>query len=267
MRLGALRGLSRTLCVQRYRVVGQRAEHLGLHRDRLPLAARLEDRKVRYLDARAADRALGSRYRPAMPRNASVAAAQYAGPALVLSFIIAAAGCALAGLCYAEFAAATPVSGSAYSYTYATLGEAMAWFVGWFVGWNLILEYLFAVATVSVGWSAYVSSLLAQFGIHIPSALSNAPFVQAAPDSFSVVRSGAILNVPAVLIVVALAIVCYVGAIFWEMTTDSGCASTCAGLLRASGSWITRQEFGSTKVTCSRNSRSPTLTVIHSGTT
>src|SRR6185437_10577881 len=224
---------------------------------------RLEDRKVRYLDARAADRALGSRDRPAMPRNASVAAAQYAGPALVLSFIIAAAGCALAGLCYAEFAAAIPVSGSAYSYTYATLGEAMAWFVGW----NLILEYLFAVATVSVGWSAYVSSLLAQFGIHIPSALSNAPFVQAAPDSFSVVRSGAILNVPAVLIVVALAIVCYVGAIFREMTTDSGCASTCAGLPRASGSWITRQKFGSTKVTCSRNSRSPTLTVIHSGTT
>src|SRR6185437_6704581 len=103
------------------------------------------------------------------PRNASVAAAQYAGPALVLSFIIAAAGCALAGLCYAEFAAAIPVSGSAYSYTYATLGEAMAWFLGW----NLILEYLFAVATVSVGWSAYVSSLLAQFGIHIPSALAD----------------------------------------------------------------------------------------------
>jgi basic amino acid/polyamine antiporter, APA family len=136
-----------------------------------------------------------------------VAAAQYAGPALVLSFIIAGAGCALAGLCYAEFAAMIPVSGSAYSYTYATLGEAMAWFIGW----NLILEYLFAVATVSVGWSAYVSSLLGQFGIHIPSALANAPFVQTAPDSFSVMRSGAIFNVPAMLIVAALATVCFIG--------------------------------------------------------
>ncbi|MHB8813203.1 MAG: amino acid permease [Steroidobacteraceae bacterium] len=136
-----------------------------------------------------------------------VAAAQYAGPALVLSFLIAGAGCALAGLCYAEFAAMIPVSGSAYSYTYATLGEAMAWFIGW----NLILEYLFAAATVSVGWSAYVSSLLGQFGIPIPSALANAPFVQTAPDSFSVMRSGAIFNVPAMLIVAALAAVCFIG--------------------------------------------------------
>ena len=136
-----------------------------------------------------------------------VAAAQYAGPAVVLSFIIAGVGCAFAGLCYAEFAAMIPASGSAYSYTYVTIGEAMAWFIGW----NLVLEYLFALATVSVGWSAYVSSLLAQFGVHIPSALSNAPFVQAEPESFAVVRSGAILNVPAILIVAALATVAYVG--------------------------------------------------------
>ncbi len=136
-----------------------------------------------------------------------VAAAQHAGPALVLSFIVAGIGCALAGLCYAEFAAMVPVSGSAYSYTYATLGEGIAWFIGW----NLILEYLFAVATVSVGWSGYVNRLLLEFGLHIPYALSHAPFMQAAPDSFSVAHSGAILNVPAVLIVAALATICYIG--------------------------------------------------------
>ena len=136
-----------------------------------------------------------------------VAAAQHAGPALVLSFIVAGLGCAFAGLCYAEFAAMVPVSGSAYSYTYATLGEGIAWFIGW----NLILEYLFAVATVSVGWSGYVNRLLSEFGVHIPYALSHAPFMQAAPDSFSVMHSGAILNVPAVLIVAALATICYIG--------------------------------------------------------
>ena len=84
------------------------------------------------------------------------AAANYAGPALALAFILAAAGCTLAGLCYAEFASMIPVSGSAYSYTYATLGEGIAWFIGW----NLILEYLFAVSAVSVGWSGYVVSFL-----------------------------------------------------------------------------------------------------------
>ena len=136
-----------------------------------------------------------------------VAAAQYAGPALVLSFLVAGVGCALAGLCYAEFAAMIPVSGSAYSYTYATLGEGIAWFIGW----NLVLEYLFAVATVSVGWSGYVARLLSTFGVHLPNALSHAPFMQAAPNSFSVMASGAILNVPAVLIVLALATVCYIG--------------------------------------------------------
>ena len=82
------------------------------------------------------------------------AAANHAGPALPLSFIVAGIGCTFAGLCYAEFAAMIPVSGSAYSYSYATLGEGIAWFIGW----NLVLEYLFAVATVSVGWSGYVVS-------------------------------------------------------------------------------------------------------------
>src|SRR5579872_3655710 len=137
------------------------------------------------------------------------AAANHAGPALALAFIIAGIGCTLAGLCYAEFSAMIPVTGSAYSYTYATLGEGIAWFIGW----NLILEYLFAVATVSVGWSGYVLSLLDQFGIHLPYALSHAPFAQGgmAGDSFSIVRTGAILNVPAVVIVAVLGTICYVG--------------------------------------------------------
>ncbi|MGA7540412.1 MAG: amino acid permease [Steroidobacteraceae bacterium] len=135
------------------------------------------------------------------------AAAEHAGPALALSFIVAGVGCAFAGLCYAEFAAMIPVSGSAYSYSYATLGEGIAWFIGW----NLILEYLFAVATVSVGWSAYVLSLLDQFHIHLPYVLSHAPFAQAAMGSYQVVRSGAVLNIPAVAVVAVIAIICYIG--------------------------------------------------------
>src|SRR5580692_125031 len=135
-----------------------------------------------------------------------VAAAQNAGPALALSFIFAGIGCMFAGLCYAEFAAMIPVSGSAYSYSYATLGEGIAWFIGW----NLILEYLFAVATVSVGWSGYAVSLLDQLHIHIPDALSHAPFDQ---DRLTehMVRTGAIINVPAMLIVSAIATICYIG--------------------------------------------------------
>jgi basic amino acid/polyamine antiporter, APA family len=135
-----------------------------------------------------------------------VAAATNAGPALTISFLIAAFGCALAGLCYAEFASMIPVSGSAYSYSYATLGEGVAWFIGW----NLILEYLFAVSTVSVGWSGYVVSFLRDFGIELPSALSNAPFAQG-DGNFSIKATGAIVNLPAVLIVGAISIICYIG--------------------------------------------------------
>src|SRR5215469_9795493 len=136
------------------------------------------------------------------------AAANYAGPALALSFVIAAIGCTLAGFCYAEFAAMIPVSGSAYSYSYATLGEGVAWFIGW----NLVLEYLLAVATVSVGWSGYAVSMLRDFGVHIPAAISSAPFsTPMGQESFDIVRTGAIVNLPAVLIVSAIGVICYVG--------------------------------------------------------
>ena len=134
------------------------------------------------------------------------AAANHAGPALALSFIVAGIGCTLAGLCYAEFSAMIPVSGSAYSYSYATLGEGIAWFIGW----NLILEYLFAVATVSTGWSGYALSLLEQFHIHLPDALTHAPLDQGA-TSLSIVSTGAIINLPAMFIVAAIATICYIG--------------------------------------------------------
>jgi len=98
------------------------------------------------------------------------AAAQYAGPAIIISFIISAVGCAFAGLCYAEFSSMLPISGSAYTYAYATMGELLAWIIGW----DLILEYLFGAATVAVGWSGYVTSFLADFGINLPPQLCNA---------------------------------------------------------------------------------------------
>src|SRR5256714_5442152 len=99
------------------------------------------------------------------------AAAQYAGPAIVLSFVLAGLGCLFAGLCYAEFSAMIPIAGSAYTYGYATLGELVAWIIGW----DLILEYLFGAATVAVGWAGYFSSFLSQAGIHLPPAYTQAP--------------------------------------------------------------------------------------------
>lgn len=132
------------------------------------------------------------------------AAANYAGPAIILSFVMAGVACALAGLCYAEFAAMLPVSGSAYSYSYATLGELVAWFIGW----NLILEYTFAAATVAVGWSGYFTGLLDSMGLSMPAALANAPLtvVNGRP-----VLTGAIINLPAVAICIAVAALCYRG--------------------------------------------------------
>ncbi|HUK32167.1 MAG TPA: amino acid permease, partial [Candidatus Acidoferrum sp.] len=99
------------------------------------------------------------------------AAAQYAGPAIVFSFILAGIGCVFAGLCYAEFASLIPIAGSAYTYGYATLGELFAWIIGW----DLILEYAFGAATVASGWSGYFISLLQDFGIHIPPSFAASP--------------------------------------------------------------------------------------------
>ena len=99
------------------------------------------------------------------------AAAKYAGPAIVLSFVLAGIGCVFAGLCYAEFASLIPIAGSAYTYGYATLGE----FFAWIIGWDLILEYAFGAATVASGWSGYLLSFLQDFGIHIPPQLVATP--------------------------------------------------------------------------------------------
>jgi len=96
-----------------------------------------------------------------------VATAQYAGPAIVISFVLAGIGCVFAGFCYAEFASMIPVAGSAYTYGYATLGEIFAWIIGW----DLILEYAFGASTVASGWSGYVMSLLGDFGIKLPPAI------------------------------------------------------------------------------------------------
>jgi APA family basic amino acid/polyamine antiporter len=135
------------------------------------------------------------------------AAARSAGPAIVWSFVLAGLACALAGLCYAEFASMIPIAGSAYTYGYATLGEGLAWIIGW----DLILEYLFAASTVAVGWSGYTVSLLADLGITVPPELANAPFAHSAPADAGLnvwriftegwSRTGAVLNVPAMAIV------------------------------------------------------------------
>lgn len=133
------------------------------------------------------------------------AAAQFAGPALILSFIFAGLACALAGLCYAEFAAMLPVSGSAYSYTYATLGEVVAWFVGW----NLVLEYLFAASTVAVGWSGYFNALLGMAHIPLPTWLSHATL--GFNESGHLIFTGNLFNLPAVAIIIALGALIYRG--------------------------------------------------------
>src|SRR5690348_12153730 len=99
------------------------------------------------------------------------AAAQFAGPGVVISFAIAGLGCLFAGLCYSEYASMIPMAGSAYTYTYATLGR----FLAWIIGWNLVLEYLAAASTVSVGWSGYFNALLGEFGVHVPDVYANAP--------------------------------------------------------------------------------------------
>ncbi|MDR2013315.1 MAG: amino acid permease [Rhodanobacter sp.] len=132
------------------------------------------------------------------------AAAAHAGPAITLSFIIAGVACAFAGLCYAEFASMLPVSGSAYSYSYATLGEIVAWFIGW----NLVLEYMFAGSTVAVGWSGYLNSLLQSVGLGLPDSLATAPFNVV---DGKLISTGGWVNLPAVAIIVAISWLCYIG--------------------------------------------------------
>src|SRR5258705_279073 len=133
------------------------------------------------------------------------AAAQYAGPAIVFSFILAAVGCVFAGLCYAEFASMIPIAGSAYTYGYATLGEIFAWIIGW----DLMLEYLFGAATVSVGWAGNFVKFMAEFGIKVPDAWSNAPYAVDAANNFS--RTGAIFNIPAFVLALALTAILVIG--------------------------------------------------------
>jgi APA family basic amino acid/polyamine antiporter len=128
------------------------------------------------------------------------AAAQHAGPAIILSFILAGVGCLFAGLCYAEFAAMIPVAGSAYTYGYATLGELVAWLIGW----DLMLEYLFASSTVAVGWSGYFTAFLRDYlHLRIPPELASAPF-DILPGSHIPHATGAIINLPAALLVAVI---------------------------------------------------------------
>src|SRR5438094_3991243 len=140
-------------------------------------------------------------------------AALYAGPAVPLSMILVGVSCAFAGLCYAEMASAVPVAGSAYTYSYATMGE----FAAWLIGWDLVLEYAAGAATVGVGWSGFFVSLLGLCGIRIPAALTAppprvghpAPVRAHAPGCSHVGLNltGAIVNLPAVLIVAVMSAV------------------------------------------------------------
>lgn len=136
------------------------------------------------------------------------AAAQYAGPAIVYSFILAGTGCLFAGLCYAEFASMIPIAGSAYTYGYATLGE----FVAWIIGWDLILEYLFGASTVAVGWSGYFTAFMNEIGIHMPASMTSAPLAYSDVPVYDPVthvltqaagftQTGAIINLPAMLLI------------------------------------------------------------------
>ncbi len=134
------------------------------------------------------------------------AAANYAGPAVVISYLVAGTGCLLAGLCYAEFASMIPVAGSAYSYSFATLGK----FFAWIIGWDLILEYLAAGSAVAVGWAGYFKGMMANFGITIPDHLSTSPVTwEAATGTMHL--SGAIINLPAAILILLLTILLVIG--------------------------------------------------------
>src|SRR6476619_7667453 len=134
----------------------------------------------------------------------AAAAAQHAGPSVTIGFIVAAIGCALAGLCYAEFASMIPIAGSAYTYSYATMGELMAWIIGW----DLILEYAVGAATVGIAWSEYLNNLLVNV-LHwspIPYQLCHSPFQKVLdPVTHEVVQQG-MMNLPAFFIVAVISL-------------------------------------------------------------
>jgi APA family basic amino acid/polyamine antiporter len=134
-----------------------------------------------------------------------VAAAQNAGPGLVISFVLAAIGCVFAGLCYSEFSTMIPISGSAYTYAYATMGEMIAWIIGW----DLILEYSVGAATVSIGWSQTLVAFLHSLGIDLPARLIASPFQPATLPDGSIVYG--LINLPAVIIVVLISVLLITG--------------------------------------------------------
>ncbi len=132
-------------------------------------------------------------------------AAVNAGPAVVLSFVVAAVGCAFAGMCYSELASMIPVAGSAYTYAYASMGE----FIAWIIGWDLVLEYAVAASVVAMSWSGYVRSFLHDFGITIPARLATCPFdIIPMPDGST---AHGLVNIPAVLIIVLISILLMLG--------------------------------------------------------
>ena len=135
-----------------------------------------------------------------------LAANVYAGPGLTLSFIVAGFGCALAALCYAEFASMVPVAGSAYTYAYATLGELLAWIIGW----DLILEYAVASSTVAHGWSHYFMSFLKLFGLAVPAQWAASP-IDFDPATHAWVQTGAYCNLPAGLVVLLITVILVIG--------------------------------------------------------
>src|SRR4249920_3222207 len=130
------------------------------------------------------------------------AAKDVAGPALMLSYVVAGIACIFAALCYAEFASMAPVAGSAYTYAYATLGELFAWIIGW----DLILEYAVGAATVANGWSGYFQSVIAKFGFRFPAALAGPPIIYDTAAGHFVATHG-VVNLPAILIVALVTIV------------------------------------------------------------
>ncbi|MCL5006191.1 MAG: amino acid permease [Acidobacteria bacterium] len=132
-------------------------------------------------------------------------AVQYTGPALVLSVLLSGVGCAFAGLCYAEFASTIPIAGSAYTYSYAAIGE----FLAWIIGWDLILEYAVGATTVSIGWSGYMLSFLRTLHIPFPAELARSPWDPARMEDGTLVHS--YFNLPAFLVVAVIAVLLILG--------------------------------------------------------